>query len=849
LFIFCDASEKGIGTSAYVGVQDEEGKMETNLLCSKTNVAPLPKKTISIPRLELMAALKGAQMGDYIVRALRSIELRVYYLSDSRVALGWIKGDSEKQLPFVGNKTRTIKQLTSPDQWYHCPGIDNPADLASRGVTPGELVRSPLWWHAPPWISLPTEQWPSVQKIAQDEEEEVKKAIQAEMKIPKTEKTVPQLSVAAIKTSRKVKNQEPMWRLENADTFTRLVRVTAWVTRYVANLKKAVKEKCTPHVRREFPSVNIPVNPARKIEVETLDAGELEEAELKCIRWVQMEGFPELYQQLANNKPIKCDKKVQALRPQWDPVSKIIRVTGRIEASMAQLGESPRILLPPNHRAVYLLINRHHCEVLHAGLRATLSDVREKYWIIRGRQQVLHVLHRCVKCKKLQSLFFDEVPAALPASRVTQARPFEIVGVDFAGPLYVLLERPTKKKKKGKNEKEAENDAKNTKGKTRPVKKKVYLCLFTCAVTRALYIVVVPNLSASMFVHALRRLFSDFGRASVIYSDNATTFKKTKKYLRSLQKSAEAHDFLANNRVKWRFSASLAPWWGGWWERMVRTTKNMLRKMIGRAMLTIFELDTIVKEISAAINDRPITFVSDGLDEPSPLTPNHLIYGRRLKSNPEKTTIEDEPPLATRDELILSEKRLTDSFKYFWKRWLKEYLQDLDKFHASGKSKRQPKVGEVVMIHDEDSKRVLWKIGLVTEHIVGRDGKVRAVWLRTSNGSVLNRPIQRLYPLEILHEMTGNQKEKPRTSEAEPVEEKEEEQRPVPATDDPQPAIDKEEPMVPSLDPGTGLRGRRGRRRGTRTTAPAPDLPVPPQRVGYLNRRGRRIMAPNRLNL
>ena len=94
---------------------------------------------------------------------------------------------------------------------------------------------------------------------------------------------------------------------------------------------------------------------------------------------------------------------------------------------------------------------------------------------------------------------------------------------------------------------------------------------------------------------------------------------------------------------------------------MVRTTKNMLRKMIGRAMLTIFELDTIVKEISAAINDRPITFVSDGLDEPSPLTPNHLIYGRRLKSNPEKTTIEDEPPLATRDELILSEKRLTDS--------------------------------------------------------------------------------------------------------------------------------------------------------------------------------------------
>ena len=173
----------------------------------------------------------------------------------------------------------------------------------------------------------------------------------------------------------------------------------------------------------------------------------------------------------------------------------------------------------------------------------------------------------------------------------------------------------------------------------------------------------------------------------------------------------------------------------------------------------------------------------------------------------------------------------------------------MDKFHASGKSKRQPKVGEVVLIHDEDSKRVLWKIGHVTEHIVGRDGKVRAVWLRTSNGSVLNRPIQRLYPLEILHEISGNQKDKPRTSEAEQVEEKEQEQRPVPPTDDLQPTIYEEEPTASSLDPGTGSRGRRGRRRGTRIAAPAPDLPVPPQRVGYLNRRGRRILAPNRLNL
>jgi Integrase zinc binding domain len=185
-------------------------------------------------------------------------------------------------------------------------------------------------------------------------------------------------------------------------------------------------------------------------------------------------------------------------------------------------------MLPANHTVMDLLIQDTHLRLHHAGVRATLAELKERFWPIRCRQQVKRVLRKCVICQKLQSRPFDEVAAPLPLDRTRQAAPFEIVGVDFTGPLLV---KPFKK-----------IPATNTQpGAVEP--EKAYLCLFICAVTRAIHLELTRDLTASTFILALRRFFARRAISSIFYSDNAQTFQCAEKYLRSLQADPSVSDW------------------------------------------------------------------------------------------------------------------------------------------------------------------------------------------------------------------------------------------------------------------------------------------------------------------
>ena len=433
---------------------------------------------------------------------------------------------------------------------------------------------------------------------------------------------------------------------------------------------------------------------------------------------------------------------------------------------------NPPILLPTYHPIVKLIILATHERLLHAGLRTTLAEVREEFWVIKGRQQVKTHLSHCVTCRKQTSRHFDEIPSMLPLDRIREAEPFEIIGVDYAGPLYVwedFLQGPETRKPK-------EDKVKKKKNK-RLRMRKVYILLFTCAVTRAVHIELVPDQTAHTFVLALRNLFADRRTSSVIYSDNAKTFYKVNKYLRSLRRNPEVFDFLAKNKVKWKFSANLAPWWGGFWEWMVRTTKLHIKKVLGRSFLNFFQLQTLLKEICNVVNSRPLCASSEADGEPTPLTPNHLIHGYRntsLPRDPETIIDEDSSNLSS---LLKRESRQRKLLKFFWSVWLKDYISDLSKFAAPGVTRRTPKIGELVLIHEANQKRVMWSVGVVDELIIGKDGRARAAWLRVAGTDRINRPIQRLFPIEVqsgldrTEELTKQQqlrKEKSRPVESTP---------------------------------------------------------------------------------
>ena len=236
-------------------------------------------------------------------------------------------------------------------------------------------------------------------------------------------------------------------------------------------------------------------------------------------------------------------------------------------------------------------------------------------------------------------------------------------------------------------------------------------------------------------------------------SDNASTYHSAAKELEKLFNSTILSERLSRRGTMWQFIPNRAPWYGGFWERLIGLTKTTLKKILGRTYISLINLQTIVVEIEAILNDRPLTYTSTDLNDPEPLCPSHLLYGRRIVSLPYPLDSEDpkDPDyLATPIHRMVN--RQTQLIQHFQTRWKQEYLTALREFHkVKGTYAPQTiKVGDVVLIHD-DSPRASWKMAVIENLIKGNDGYVRAAEVRTSSART-NRPISKLYPLEISSE-------------------------------------------------------------------------------------------------
>ena len=179
-----------------------------------------------------------------------------------------------------------------------------------------------------------------------------------------------------------------------------------------------------------------------------------------------------------------------------------------------------------------------------------------------------------------------------------------------------------------------------------------------------------------------------------------------------------------------------------------------MKKVLGRASVNLVTLQTIIVEIEAILNDHPLTYASTDIRDLDLLTPSCLLYGRRITSLPHPDVEADEvddPTYGSDTELRKSAARVSLLIQNFWQRWKQEYLTSLREFHGSSRSSdnnTKIKIGDVVQIHSDDKRRVKWKLGVVEGLLKGADDAVRAVTLRTAKGHT-NRPIARLYPLEI----------------------------------------------------------------------------------------------------
>jgi len=780
IHVFGDASESAYGAVAYARLQPENGTPYTILLASKTRVAPLPKKKVTLPRLELLSSLLAIRLGEKIRTSLQIESWRTVYWSDSLVTLGWIRGDPNRWRPFVRNQVQSIRKFSNTEWWRHCPGLENPADLASRGAPAHALVESKLWWHGPAWLTEGESEWPNSPEHNTNETQE-------KIEEEETKKTA-NVSLAVVEITQPIE-----WHLDRVSTWGQLLFRTAWILRILNRIKKKTRD---PGIGlKEIITVA-----GKEITIDKMAGEELDEAELAICRQLQRDRYPKAFRTLQLGLQIHPKEKIASLRPVWDKRDRLIRVTGRVELALRDRDIQPPILLPANHPVVTMLITDKHQFILHAGVKTTLSELKEKYWIVKGRQQVRNVWFACVKCQKLTSPPFRQLAAPLPANRLRDAKAFEITGVDFAGPLYYKI-ATTKRKSRStpsvepimpepppeeENPDEAELPAEEAPEEapeaddgeqpepTQQINKKQrkgYVCIFTCAVTRAIHLELTKDMTARSFLLAFRRFSARRGPVSVMYSDNAQTFRCVFRYIKNIRSDPSVHDLLAMRRTNWIFSVSLAPWWGGFWERMVRITKDLLRRSNGRACLEYDELEVSLIETESVINARPLNYIGEGVDDPLPITPNQFLNNRRSTCATPEPAVNLLAPNSTSELLKKMEQNRREYVSELCSRFVSDYLMQLDNFNAKGASGRKIRVGEVVVIHDRYSKRLMWETGVVKELLPSSDGLVRSAIVKFPNGNLLTRAVQCLYPIELREDQPVDVEMADGTQDPEPVEE------------------------------------------------------------------------------
>ncbi|XP_046145777.1 uncharacterized protein LOC123989146 [Osmia bicornis bicornis] len=324
----------------------------------------------------------------------------------------------------------------------------------------------------------------------------------------------------------------------------------------------------------------------------------------------------------------------------------------------------------------------------------------------------------------------------LPLCRVTPSRPFIHTGVDYAGPL-------TLKTWKGRG-------AKTQKG---------WICVFVCFATSAVHLEVVTDYSADAFIAAYRRFAARRGTTASLYSDCGTNFQGADAQLKrqfndSTRENQDLAALLAKDGTQWHFNPPAAPHMGGKWEAVVKSLKFHLKRTIGDALLTFEESITLLAQIEAILNSRPLEPLSDDPDDVSALSPGHFLIGSALNAVPEPTLLDVSVNRLSRWQFL--QQRL----QQFWRLWSTQYLQRLQAISKWHHPSNEIKVGSLVLITDERLPPGKWPMARVLSLMPGKDGLTRIVNLKTAT-TTLTRPIVKL---ALLHQPSQNNADPQTTS-------------------------------------------------------------------------------------
>ncbi|XP_055645130.1 uncharacterized protein LOC129781108 [Toxorhynchites rutilus septentrionalis] len=599
LHVFCDASENGIAAIAYFRFK-ENGVTECAMVGSKTRVAPL--RFLSIPRLELQAAVVGARLADSIASSHRiKISRRVFW-TDSRDVLCWIRSDHRRYSQFVAFRVSELLETTGGDEWRWVPTRANVADEGTKWQRLPDLQPSSRWFCGPDFLRKPETEWPGEVRDPGTTAEEIRPSV--------LHHTI----------------TEPLVSFERFSKWKRLLRAVAFVRRFIKNLQNRTHR--------------LP------IELGPLAQDELNWAEQTIYRQVQRQAYPDDVQLLSdasqNKQPwertIPKTSPLYKLSPTIDPHG-VLRMQGRIE-SCEWVDESVKhpILLPRRHYVTDLLIADYHNKYRHQNHQTAINELRLKYCIPRLRSEYDRVRKNCQHCKIHRANPQPPAMGNLPPARLAAfQRPFTYTGIDYFGPMLVVVGRRVEKR---------------------------WGVLLTCLTTRGVHIELAHSLTTDSCILALRNFIARRGSPLEMISDRGTNFVGAARELREALETVDDKKLMTTfvgPNTKWTFNPPAAPHFGGCWERLVQTVKKILYAFKPPRLPTDEILRSMLIEIEMIINSRPLTHVPLDNDTDFPLTPNHFLLGC---SNGSK------PPIAFDDKPAVLKQSWKMSQQYadeFWK--------------------------------------------------------------------------------------------------------------------------------------------------------------------------------------
>ena len=459
-------------------------------------------------------------------------------------------------------------------------------------------------------------------------------------------------------------------------------------------------------------------------------------AEIVIIISVQKEVFAEEIKLIENGKKLPKESPLAKLSPGIDS-NGLLRVGGRLERAELSIEERHPVILPGSHHITTLIVQHCHNEVKHQGRHFTHGLVRARgYWIIGGKRLINRVIHQCLKCRKLRGQQVHQKMADLPPQRLTPTPPFTYVGLDVFGQWQIATRR--------------------TRGGVAYNKR--WAVIFTCLTLRAIHIELTEAMDTSSFTNALRRFLALRGPVTQLRSECGTNFVGARNELEAAMKemnNKHVEAFFVRKGCEWVFNPPHASHAGRVWERMIGIARRILDSMLSELVskqLTHEVLSTLMAEVTAIVNDKPLIPVSNDPEAPEILTPSTLLTQKSsaLTAPFGQFTFKDLHNAQWRQVQYLA--------NVFWARWRKEFLPLLQPRRKWQSEQPNLQEGDLVLLRSKEVARNRWPLARVMKAQESADGKVRKVELLTAKDGVkhmYSRPVNEVVLLKTVDELNS----------------------------------------------------------------------------------------------